>query len=285
MKMTPIALALLWLVLSAVPVTADGSDSEVAAVDTVSAGSVAQLLTAELKPDEAVVWYLFHCGYAIKTQSKLLIFDYVRGNWTSQVPPASPSLANGWINPEEVKDLDVYVFVSHSHIDHFDTTVLGWSESVPAITYFFGWDEGTGEQSNNLVGPRASFVSDQIEIHTINSHHSGVPEVAYLVKTDGLVIYHGGDYTGSVSEDVSYLKQKTDRIDIAMLNDHCGDAVMKIVDTFRPRMIFAGHNGGQEEDLGDISKCCRDEGLPCEVMNPTGRGDVFRYQSPAGPPK
>jgi L-ascorbate metabolism protein UlaG (beta-lactamase superfamily) len=242
--------------------------------------SIEQMLSSDLGEGEVYVWYLFHCGYAIKTQSKLLIFDYVRGNWIPEIQPANPSLSNGWINPNEIKDRDVYVFTSHSHIDHFDTTIFNWLGVMPEITYFFGWDENTLKQSNRLIGPRASFKNDNIEVHTINSHHSGVPEVAYLIQTDGLVIYHGGDYTGSVSEDIEYLKQKIDHIDVAMLNDHCGDAVMLITEAFLPKVIFPGHNGGKEEELGDIRKCCQDKGLPTVVYCPEHRGESFHLNLP-----
>ncbi|MCP4704752.1 MAG: hypothetical protein GY865_09095, partial [candidate division Zixibacteria bacterium] len=83
--------------------------------------------------------------------------------------------------------------------------------------------------------------------------NSGVPEAAYLIKTDDLIIYHGGDYKGSVKNDMEYLTRKIDHIDIAMINDHCGDEVMSIIEDFQTKMIFAGHYGGQEEDLESIS--------------------------------
>jgi len=40
-----------------------------------------------------------------------------------------------------------------------------------------------------LTSPQAG----GLEIATINSHHSGIPEVAWLIKADGLVVYHNGD--------------------------------------------------------------------------------------------
>ncbi len=279
--MKTIILTILYTILLAVPLSADENDAALVDETEISSKPVTQLLSDDLGENEALIWYLFHCGYAIRTQSKLLIFDYVREHWVSQTPPPNPSLANGWINPDEINNLDVYVFVTHSHRDHYDTTIHNWSRLIPNITYFYGWNERSDAQSNNLAAPRASFKDDNIEIHTINSHHSGVPEVAYLIHTDGLVIYHGGDYTGSVREDIKYLKQKTDHIDIAMLNDHCGDAVMLPTEAFQPKMIFAGHFGGEEQKLGSIMKCCRDKQLPCDVKNPEFRGELFRY-NPGG---
>lgn len=52
---------------------------------------------------------------------------------------------------------------------------------------------GDDSSHHYLVGPRAELKSGGLEIATINSHHSGVPEVAWLVKVDGIVLYHNGD--------------------------------------------------------------------------------------------
>ena len=70
----------------------------------------------EVKPGEALVWYLGHCGYAIKTSNHFLIFDYIE----LEEAPTERGLAKGFIDPEELKDMNVTVFVTHSHLDHYD---------------------------------------------------------------------------------------------------------------------------------------------------------------------
>lgn len=245
--------------------------------DLVSDTLPALLLTEELRPDQALVWYLFHCGYAVKTKSKLLIFDYVRRHWTSQENPTAPSLANGWINPEEIKDLDVYVFVSHPHGDHFDSTIFSWQKIIPNITYFFGWDAADGSQFHNMVGPRATFKDDKIEVYTINSHHSGVPEVAYLVKTDSLAIYHGGDYNANYKADLPYLAGFIDRLDFAMANDWCGDPIVEMIKQLKPKIVFPGHEGGKEYNLTKLADCAREQNWSCAINPPGRRGEFFRY--------
>ena len=97
------------------------------------------------QPDNAVIWYLGHCGFAVRTQNHLLIFDYqeLRDGQQPKLRPSKPSLDNGWINPEEIKDLAVRVFVSHSHDDHFDRIVFEWKKTIPNIQYFFGWTSRT----------------------------------------------------------------------------------------------------------------------------------------------
>jgi L-ascorbate metabolism protein UlaG (beta-lactamase superfamily) len=169
---------------------------------------------------EAVVWYLGHCGYAIRTENHFLIFDYQENNDGQQKKfrPEKTSLNLGWIDPEEIKDLKVRVFVSHSHADHFDPVILKWKEDIPDIEYYFGWKMADDPAFHNFPGPRTELRSDGLEIATINSHHSGVAESAWLIKVDGLVIYHNGDcLPDDPFSEHDYLRKKTDRIDLAFV--------------------------------------------------------------------
>jgi len=169
---------------------------------------------------EAVVWYLGHCGYAVRTPNHLLIFDYQeeRDGQRPKTRPERPSLDAGWIDPAEIKDLKVRVFVSHSHEDHYDPSILAWKGTVPDIAYHFGWKAADDPGHHYLVGPRAELTSGGLEIATINSRHSGVPEVAWLVKVDGLIVYHNGDcQPDDAAAEHDFLKTKTDRVDLAFV--------------------------------------------------------------------
>jgi L-ascorbate metabolism protein UlaG (beta-lactamase superfamily) len=169
---------------------------------------------------EAVVWYLGHCGYAVRTQDHLLIFDYQeeRDGQRPKTRPERPSLDAGWIDPAEIKGLKVRVFVSHSHEDHYDPAIFAWKGTVPDIAYHFGWKAADDPGHHYLVGPRAELASGGLEIATINSRHSGVPEVAWLVKADGLVIYHNGDcQPDDAAAEHDFLKTKTGSIDLAFV--------------------------------------------------------------------
>jgi L-ascorbate metabolism protein UlaG (beta-lactamase superfamily) len=168
----------------------------------------------------AAVWYLGHCGYAVRTRGHFLIFDYQesRDGQQPKSRPAAPSLASGWIDPEEIKGLKVRVFVSHSHEDHFDPVIFTWKKVIPDIAYYFGWQAADDPSYNYLIGPRAGLTSGGLEIATINSHHSGVPEVAWLVKVDGLVIYHNGDcQPDDPAPEHDFLKTNANGIDLAFV--------------------------------------------------------------------
>jgi len=168
----------------------------------------------------AEVRYLGHCGFAVRTSDHLLVFDYQerRDGRQPKSRPDRPSLAAGWIAPEEIKGLKVRVFVSHAHDDHYDPVILTWKATVPDIAYYFGWKATDDPTHHVLAGPRAELASGGLEIATINSHHSGVPEVAWLVKVDGLVVYHNGDcQPADPASEHDFLKTKTDAIDLAFV--------------------------------------------------------------------
>ena len=239
--------------------------------------AVADPLRDRLAPNEANIWYLLHCGFAVKTATKFLIFDYIHEHPRTAGDSSAATLSNGRINPAEIADLDVYVFVTHPHADHFDQTIFGWRDSMPSIHYFFGWEASDNPKDHNLIGPRATYADDNIAIYTINSHHSGVPEVAYLVKTDSLVIYHAGDYNQDYQADIPYLKQYANRVDIAMLNDWCGGPIAAVLEQLAPSLVFPQHFGGDEPGPGKIAECVREQNLPIRVEAATRRGELFHY--------
>ena len=245
-----------------------------------------------LKSGEATIWYLGHCGFAVRTETKLLIFDYVkksmrRGEPAPQ-PPAQPGLANGWINPEEIKDLAVIVFVSHNHGDHFDEVIRTWAKTVKNIHYVFGWDAGTGADVHSLAAPRASAKFDGLEIETVNSHHSGGPESAFLVKVDGLTIHHNGDYVGRMGDfsttasrvpaDMDYLKTKAKTIDILFLDAFVEDYQIQILQRLKPKVLFPMHRGNQEERFRDFVADLKKAGVDIPVYCPAKPGDRFEYR-------
>ncbi len=91
------------------------------------------LLAEPVKYGEASIWFLGHSGWAIKTQNHFLIFDYFCNSWEKK--PGDSCLASGFIIPEQIKDLPVTVFATHSHGDHFDQRIFDWKKTIPDIEY------------------------------------------------------------------------------------------------------------------------------------------------------
>jgi hypothetical protein len=254
---------------------------------TASAAGTEAWLHTQLGAGEAVVWYLGHCGCAIRTQNHLLIFDY-QEEYDGQArkrKPSAPGLENGFVVPQQIAELPVRVFATHSHTDHFNQLIFGWKDAIPDIAYYFGWQAASDTSYHYLVGPRAQLNSDGMEIYTINSHHNDVPEVAYLVKVDGLCIYHNGDYMGEFQADFPFLHEVTDHIDLTFTIRGYEDGSpylgqnLDLFQRFQHGAIFPTHDkaGGSGYAAFERVFLSKLAGLP--IFSPRRVGERFLYRN------
>lgn len=246
------------------------------------------LVTQELKEKEALIWYLGHSGWALKTKGYFLIFDYQEVGLPA---PEELSLSNGFINPAEIKDQNVFVFVTHEHRDHYDPVIFRWEKSIKNITYIFGWEAPRYRKCIYLIEPRAIKTIDGMEILTINHSFDGIPEVAYLVKVEGLAIYHSGDHgsTGDVlnpifKDNIDYLATKARNIDIAFISQFRGKSGwfnsgdLYTIQTLLPKVTFPMHMGQFERFYEEFARQAKVKRARTMVCCAKKRGDSFLYQ-------
>ena len=125
------------------------------------------------------VTYLEHSGFAAEYKEYVLIFDWYRGSL-----------------PEFDQQKKIYVFASHSHYDHFNKKIFGWSEQYPDVRYILSADIAGKEQSEELsertvyVTANKKYDFDGIKVQTLQSTDEGV---AFIVYMEDKVIYHAGD--------------------------------------------------------------------------------------------
>jgi L-ascorbate metabolism protein UlaG (beta-lactamase superfamily) len=228
---------------------------------------------------QTTVWYLGHCGFAVRINQKLLVFDYVSGRGSPPADSSAGGLDDGYIQPGDLDGLDVYVFITHSHSDHYDPTILQWADWTKRIEYFFGWKAGDDARHHYLVGPRATAEVDGIRVYTINSHHSGVPEVGYLVQVKGIWIYHNGDYRQDYIPDFEYLSMLTHHMHLvftAGLHDERWQYTHQahyLMEHFRPDALFPMHHGGAEERGAEFARVMAERGYDTFIPVPRRRGD------------
>lgn len=244
------------------------------------------LLSKSLADGEAVVWYTGHSGWAVKTPSRLLIFDY----WEQYDPPDDYCLANGHINPTEIQNLPVTVFVSHGHGDHYDPGILEWRETIPNITYVFGFEpeDVTGYQ---YIGPRQERIIDGVKITTIESNDSGV---GFLVEADGVVIYHAGDhanrqrdFSGPYLAEIDFLAQKGLDIDLAFMPiSGCGFGdleavklgVYRTLEILSSKYIFPQHAINAEYRYREFADEAAGQNFTTKFLCAEHKGDRFIYK-------
>ncbi|MEW6411943.1 MAG: ankyrin repeat domain-containing protein [Candidatus Zixiibacteriota bacterium] len=252
-------------------------------------------LAAQVQPGGAMLWYLDHCGWAVKTANHFIIFDY----WQRGLP-TDPSLANGCIVPSEILDQNVEVFTSHTHRDHYDSAIFDWYGTLPKLTYYFGFQAellpedarmGYNGQPYEYIGPREHLSSDGMEIHTIRANDAGV---GFLIETDGLKIYFAGDHAGwreaqrdGFISEIDYLSGLVENVDFAFVNVtgcHAGDtialaeATFYTLDKLQPKVMVPTHGSGREWVYQNFADKVAAQGYQLEIICPREKGDRFCYR-------
>ncbi len=244
------------------------------------------LLKKKLKAGEATIWYLGNSGWAIKTKSKLLIFDY----HTFIGPQADePWLANGHINPEEIKDQDVYVFVTHEHEDHFNPVIFDWMKSIDGIKYILGFAPEKASKAVVLL-PREIKTINDMEVSTIASTDAGV---GFLIKVDGLTIFHAGDHAckqkdlkGPYTAEIDYLADKSNGVDLAFLPiTGCGfrdpeavkNGIFYTLERLKPDVMFPMHVLGFEYQYEEFARNAEKENTKTKYACAENKGDYFLF--------
>jgi len=196
-----------------------------------------------LEKGEAVIRYLGHSGWAVETRSRFLIFDY----WERDEPEAPRSLSNGHIDPEEIQDKSVIVFVSHGHADHYDPRILDWESKLSDVTYVFGWKVEDASSHIQCGGQRETIELDGVTIRTIYHDFDDIPESAFLVELDGLVLFHSGDhgngpppFKDEFVANLDYLANLAPEIDLAFIPLWGEESY--VIDKLKPKVTFAMHN-------------------------------------------
>ncbi len=142
-----------------------------------------------MKKAEAKIYYLFHSGFAIKTKNHFLIFDYYKEpkNNEGTYPKALV------LSPENIKEMEnIYVFSSHSHEDHFNSEILDWQNYNSKIQYILSSDIKVDKNKANycFIEEGQEKLVDDVYIKAYGSTDIGI---SFLVKVDGLTIFHAGD--------------------------------------------------------------------------------------------
>lgn len=240
-------------------------------------------LSKPLEPGQAVVWYLGHSGWAVKTRNHLLLFDY----WKQGATPDEPALANGTINPGELASLNVTVFASHDHGDHFMPDIFAWRKSIPAIRYVTGF-KPEGQEGCEQLPDREKRELGGLEIIPIKSNDSGQ---GYFVKADGVSIFHPGDhanrkrdFSGPFKTEIDFLADMGLKADILFAPvSGCGfgdlvavtKGVYYAIDRLSARSVFPMHAGGNESRYRDFAKNAAGAGYDVPVCPAEFAGDHF----------
>jgi len=133
------------------------------------------------------ITHLFHSSVTVETKNHFLVFDYCdpRPNFML----SSDSL----LSNESFKDKEnIFVFVTHSHGDHFDPIILDWDSENTPITYIFSDDVVIENLKSNYYFMK-KYESKRFKSIHVTTYGTTDIGLSFLVEVDGLTIYHGGD--------------------------------------------------------------------------------------------
>jgi len=242
-------------------------------------------LTEPLKDGTAVVWHLGHSGWAVKTKNHFLVFDYFK----QASGPDEPSIANGTIVPEQLRDQNITVFSSHVHADHYMPVIFDWKQKVPGITYVMGFDPEK-QSGYTLVPPGKTQTVNGMEITAIESNDTGE---GWVIKVDGLTIVHPGDhanrnrdFSGPYKKEIDFLADKGFKADILFTPvSGCGFgdqiAVRKgafySIDRLSAKTVFPMHGNGVR--FREFAEAAKAAGYEVPICCATNAGDWFTVGS------
>lgn len=240
---------------------------------------------------QAQVIYTGHSGWLVRTRQHVLIFDYTDAAGSRSGRRENSDLDKGHIAAPDLAAYQVVVFISHSHGDHFDPSILDWHTHIPDLTYVLGWKYQPRSEKMICLHERGHYRVAGIEVYSIHHRFDGIPEAAFLVQADGLWIYHSGDHGSTRSpinplfkENILYLSGYTKQVDLLFVSIFCnrdgswvnpGDRFS--FKKFKPRLILPMHSGGREKEYGEYTQACRENGIKSEVWAARYRGDRFLY--------
>jgi L-ascorbate metabolism protein UlaG (beta-lactamase superfamily) len=267
-----------------------------AAQDVSPSSNTGTLLKTPLLQKDAVIWFTGQDGFVVKTKRHLLVFDYNRGDRGAS---AGFSLASGFVNPQEIKDLNVVVFVTHCDGDHYNRSVWEWKETVKRITYVLGFEPQMPLEKYIHIQPWQEKRIGDVQVAVVPSIDSGE---AYLVKVDELSIYHAGDLgyvipeaQGLMVKALDFLAPKGRPVDLLFMNGepysnpargffhpNLDEGIYMALEKLAPNAVFPMH-GAVEETIPRILKAAPSDKVRSEfgpkMFLANRLGGVFIYRN------
>lgn len=130
-----------------------------------------------------LITHYYHSGFSVAGRHTLLVFDYWRGERGELVPDKQ-------LTPDKLKKFDnVFVFISHEHIDHLDPVVFSWNEAGN-VSYVVSSDMPVGTRGKRMAPGDTLKLSDELTVTAFDSTDLGV---SFLADFGGVRFFHAGD--------------------------------------------------------------------------------------------
>lgn len=133
--------------------------------------------------------YLYNSSFKIETKNYVLILDY----YNDSVEGGTKNSTNGAIGREDIEgNKEVLVFSSHSHGDHFNKVIFDWAKVNSSIKYILSSDI---KADNSALDITKISAYEKLEVKDVYIKAYGSTDlgISFLIKVDGVTIFHAGD--------------------------------------------------------------------------------------------
>ena len=132
---------------------------------------------------EFIVTHYYHSGFSVSHEDTLLVFDYWRGEEGELTAELQLSEA------ELLTYKQVFVFISHEHVDHMDPIVFTW-RNLGHVQYIVSSDMPVGTRGKRMAPGDELQLSESLQVKAFDSTDLGV---SFLADFDGVRFFHAGD--------------------------------------------------------------------------------------------
>lgn len=130
------------------------------------------------------IFFLHHSAVCVVMDEALLVFDYFMGG-------LGDGMASGSISDDEIKSAKrVYVFVSHSHGDHFSRIIFDWTQINSNVTYLV--DDTVSYTHESAVKMSRGETFDDGYLHAVEFGSTDIGG-SFYVECEGKRLFHAGD--------------------------------------------------------------------------------------------
>jgi len=213
----------------------------------------ARYLAKNLAVDEAYVWSLNNRGWAVKTKSRLLVFD----NEERGRKPDWPSLSNGWISAAEISSQDIVALYSAYHaLPKTMEFIHGLENRLGRIRYVNYKDDAWrgGDKTVYVKGREIQRFGEAEIIPYETLDEGGMGSLGYLIKVDGLRIFYPNFFPEDVEsfkKEIDFLAGKSASCDLAFVETRPGQEnvwAAYIVEKLKPRVVIPYDRSGNGEN-------------------------------------
>ena len=194
------------------------------------------------------LYYLYHSAVCAVMDHSLLIFDYF-------LHKKGKNMAEGIVRDEDIKNAErVYVFVSHSHHDHYNARIFKWAKLNSNITFILDSTVPKAKSRENAVVLSRGETYDDGYLHVQEFGSTDIGGSFYVV-CEGTSFFHAGDLNDwhwkddgdekysrvmkmYFERELKYLKSEVDAIDFAFfpVDKRMGSDFDEGADTFIEKM-------------------------------------------------